>query len=173
MKTVILTSGPRGSGKSLYAETVRTHHPEITVVSRDQILIELFGSTSLNPYEGGHEYGFHTMLSMLREILSVDNPNTTILLDCWNGYSSDRIELIGKLRAMGADKVSCLQFLISADTCVEWFKKKPDNGGQPEYSIRNDHLHYYQKAATIEEDGFDEVFQINSNQLRFEDWPYI
>ena len=47
MKTVILTVGPRGAGKSNFCNQIVQSHSEIVLVSRDAILIELFGSIYL------------------------------------------------------------------------------------------------------------------------------
>lgn len=54
MRRVALTVGPRGSGKSSFCKGFIRSHPSVSLVSRDEILIELFGSTSLNPYAGEH-----------------------------------------------------------------------------------------------------------------------
>lgn len=168
MKTVLLTSGPRGSGKSKYINEISRDCPELAVVSRDEILISLFGSTCLSPYEGGHHYAHNVMFGKVRECLSENHPAELILLDCWNGYSGQRRSMISKLREMGAEKVICLYFSITEDLCVELFKLKADVGGSlSENSIRSDHELYYHHARDIQDDGFDEIIIINSNQLRF------
>lgn len=168
MKTVYLTSGPRGAGKTTYAEAFIKEHPEVAFVSRDEILIFLFGKTSLSPYEGGHDQAHSYMLGMLRKYLSADHPAETILLDCWNGYASERQKLIEKLRIMGADKVVCLFFHIPEQLCVEWFSKKSDVGFTDMFfadsAKRNRNL-FYHHARNIEDDGFDEIVHVNSNQL--------
>ena len=52
MNAVLFTSGPRGSGKSTYVKEEQVRYPDIITFSRDEVLISLFGKTSLNPYEG-------------------------------------------------------------------------------------------------------------------------
>lgn len=168
MKTVLLTSGPRGAGKSTYAENLVRQHPEIPLISRDKILISLFGGVELATYEGEHAYAEQQMFGELKRHLSKDCPTQTILLDCWNGYSYSRRELIQKSKEYGADKVICLFFLISENLCVDWFSKKPDIGFFDPFfanSTRNNRKIFYHYARDIEEDGFDEIVTINSNQL--------
>lgn len=170
MKTVYLTSGPRGSGKSEYVKSLAEYIPNVIVVSRDEILISLFGKTSLNPYHEEHEHAFSHMFGILKEYLSEYHPAEIIILDCWNGYSSERKELIKKLKDRGANKVSCIFFNISEDLCVEWYKQKPDTRTDSlyyEHFASRDYEHYYHHAKNIDEDGFDEIITINSNQLKF------
>ena len=51
MREVILTVGPRASGKSGFCERVLAFDSSIVFISRDKILTELFGKTSLSPYK--------------------------------------------------------------------------------------------------------------------------
>ncbi len=166
MKKVFLTSGPRGSGKSEYAKSIASQHPEISFISRDEMLISVFGKTMLDSYGGGHSYVEELIFEKIAEFLSEDNSTEIILIDCWNGYSSQRRNFIKKLKEFGADEVICLFFIITEDLCVEWFKKKPEaEGGLSEYSVRRDYNTYYSYAKDIEENGFDNIITINSNQL--------
>lgn len=50
MKTVFLTSGPRGAGKTTYVSLVKKVNPEVLVVDRDDLYIREFGATSFNAY---------------------------------------------------------------------------------------------------------------------------
>ena len=166
MQAVLLTSGPRGSGKSTYVKEEQVRYPDIITFSRDEVLISLFGKTSLNPYEGGHEYASKILFQKVQECLSLDAQKQTIILDYWNGFSSQREAIIKRLRDLGADKVFCLQFITPLETCIEWFKQKPDSDSHSEGSIRHDYRLYHEQARTIQEDGFDAVIQINPLQFQ-------
>ena len=173
MKRLILTSGPRGSGKSEYVRLIAKHHPEVTVISRDEILIELFGKTSLNPDEGGHEYAYSVMWARLKKHLSHENQTETVILDCWNGWSRGRRDIINQVKSLGADEVTCFYFLISIEVCISWFFQKADSRGYSEHSVRSDYALYYRESQNIQEDGFDKVVEIRSNQLRFPSFPFL
>ena len=167
MKRVFLTSGPRGSGKSTYLKKVLGNHPELTVISRDEIAISLFGSIYLDHYTGDFSYLQEIVFERVGKILA-ENNNATIILDYWNGYPGERKFIISKLKKLGADEVYCLYFEVPSAVCVEWFKKKTDAGSLPEASIRDDCELYYNLSRNIREDGFDEVFTINPLQGELE-----
>ena len=50
MRTVILTVGPRGSGKSTFCKKVIQLDPSIMMVSRDEIIKEHIGMTEIGWY---------------------------------------------------------------------------------------------------------------------------
>lgn len=167
MKTVILTSGPRGAGKSGFVDMILKQQPEIQLISRDAILMELFGDTALSPYTGGHEYAFCVMWDRIKETLNKykEGEDFTMILDCWNGYSQGRRHIVRRLREMGVDRVSCWYFITPADVCVRWFASKPDGDSLSPTSVRRDHGFYHQQAVNILDDGFDSVQEINPLQL--------
>lgn len=172
MKRVILTSGPRGSGKSTYVKSLALQHPEVVVVSRDEILLSLFGDTSIY-HRAGHDYALGMMFKELREYLSPEHPTSTIILDCWNWFSDERKDIIGTVRSFGADKVICFLFMVPAELCVQWFRQKPDIDTVSEDRIRLDHRLYYNDTHDIDRDGFDEVFFIQPAQLMFANFPFL
>jgi adenylate kinase family enzyme len=163
VKTVYLTSGPRGSGKSTFCKKVKALNPKLKVIIRDEILMELYGSTSLDPYSGGHYYAQEIIFNMIKKLLSAKG-KTNIIFDFWNGFPGERIAMIKRLKELGADQVFCWQFQVAADTCVKWFFQKPDSKGYSKSGIRNDYALYYEMAGNIEQDGFDKVFHIDPLQ---------
>lgn len=160
MKTIYLTSGPRGAGKSAYCKKVAVLNPEFKLIIRDEILVELFGTTSLSPYEGGHFHAQEVVFEMIEKLLSSAG-DINIVLDFWNGFPGERIAMIKRLKKLGADRVFCWQFQVAVDICVKWFFQKPDSKGYSESGIKKDHALYYEMAENIERDGFDKVFRIN------------
>ena len=168
MKRVILTSGPRGSGKTTYVESFLRINPEVKSLSRDGMLVELFGRTSINPYTGDHEYVHQTFLERIKEILDKSGENIEVVADYWNGWSSERRSLVGKFRDCGADRVICWKFVTPPDVCFDWFMKKSDVTGSPEHLkgyYEYDYELYHKTSENIEEDGFDKVYLINPLQL--------
>lgn len=163
MKTIYLTSGPRGAGKSTYCKKVALLNPDLKVIIRDEVLIKLFGKTSLSPYEGGHYYVQEVVIKMIKKLFD-SAINVNIVLDFWNGFSRERKAMIKKFKELEADRVFCWQFQVEVDTCVKWFFQKSDSEGYSESGIRSDHALYYEEAREINQDGFDKVFQIDPLQ---------
>ncbi len=124
MKTVILTVGPQGSGKSTYCDKVATIHPDIILLSRDKLLNEMFGDTWLDPYCGGHYVVMERLFEILSETLGTNTPQTTILLDCWNGSERERHQLLKKLRDLGAEKIIGWYFVTPLATTIQWFLRR-------------------------------------------------
>lgn len=172
MKTVILTSGPRGSGKSTFVDLVQKAHPDIKFMSRDKLLMEIFGKTGLDPYLGEHEYAKKVFQDKLKNVLA-EKGNFKLIVDYWNGFSSDRQSLIKMFRRYGAERVICWQFILPLDVCLGWFFKKSDSRGYTQDGISRDYKLYYQKARDIEEDGFNAVYYINPLQLTIPGFPLI
>lgn len=163
MKIVYMTSGPRGSGKSAYCKRVKALDPKLKLIIRDEILVELYGSTSLDSYSGGHYYAQEIIFSMIKKLLSARS-KMNIVLDFWNGFPQERVAMIKRLKQLGADRVFCWKFQVEVDTCVKWFFQKPDSKGYSKDGIRRDHALYYEMAAEIEQDGFDKVVKIDPLQ---------
>lgn len=172
MNIVYLTSGPRGSGKSTFINKVLTDSPNTVLISRDSVLVELFGQTSLSPYDGGHSFAQKVVFERIEECLK-SNDNAKIMLDYWNGFSSERRRLIRRLKELGADMVICWYFVVSFETCLKWFMLKKDSDGYNESMIRNDYNLFYEESSDIETAGFDGVIYINPRQLLLPSIPII
>ena len=65
MIIVYLISGTRGAGKSTYCKKITEKNPKICLISRDQILIDLFGQNQPNRHRKS------VFLSTLLLILSI------------------------------------------------------------------------------------------------------
>ena len=180
MREVILTVCTRAAGKSTFCENVVAIDPSIAYISRDQILIELFGSTNLSPYGGGHMYAIEKMWEAVQEkICSTEK----IILDTWNGNHGERQAIIRKLRQYGADRVVSWYFVTPLKFVEEWFWQKPgiaklsemrDRQGQglvfySEDAPRHDYNLFHKWASDIDLDGFDQVIRINPVAMRPED----
>ena len=111
---------------------------------------------------------------MVAEYLSSDP--ATILLDCWNGFDSERINITRKLRQYGADHIDAWRFITSEETCVKWFLKKEaarkDKDPKLIARLRNfdamrcrrDYKLYHSQEVTPEQ-GFDKITDVNPDQL--------
>jgi predicted kinase len=176
-KTVYLLVGPRGSGKSNYCDRMVSRQQDLAVVSRDAIMLQLFGSVHSNKYEGGHEYAFGVMQERLRTLLSAEN-GIRLVLDAWTGTSRERKALISVLREYGATRVIALYFITPVEYVEKWFWLKPkiarigemsEKHGQG-YTFfgddvpRRDHELFHRYAADIDSDGFDQVIRVNPLQ---------
>lgn len=173
MKIVILVSGPRGSGKSTYVDNIKKDYPETLLISRDKILIELFGTTVLSPYSGGHEYAREIVYKKIEKALTENNEKVKIIFDYWNGSSSERRIIIRRIRSYGADKIICWHFITELHIVNKWFYQKPDTQGYSDYAATHDYKLYHKQAKNIQDDGFDSVVLINPRQLTFPGFPLI
>ncbi len=121
MKHVILTVGPQCVGKSTFCNKIIQAHPEIILISRDAILMELFGKIYLDKYSGGHYIALEKMWEKVTEQLQKDS---LIILDCWNDSAEKRKTITEKLRSLGAQRIDAWYFVTPENTCVKWYMKE-------------------------------------------------
>ncbi len=171
---VYLLVGQRGAGKSVYAEKIVSQQPDVSIISRDAILKELFGSETSNPYSGELEHGGLIARDLLSEKLSTGT-NLKIIFDCWTGRSRERQTLSKWMRRQGAARVIALYFVTALPLVNEWFWKKPGIARAKEMKTRPDeglcffledapacdYELFHELASGIDSDGFDEVIRIN------------
>jgi predicted kinase len=172
--TVFLLVGPRGSGKSEYLKKIVGQQVGVSAVSRDEILIRLFGSVHSSPYTGELSVASMVLSRLLRRRLSTQT-NLKLVLEYWTGGSRERQRLMTELRKQGASKVVALYFVTPVELVSEWFWKKPGiakvsamKNPQPEGTVFfsesapfRDYELFHQFATEIDSDGFDEVIRIN------------
>lgn len=175
--TIYLLVGPRASGKSLYAKQLMKQDPGLQCVSRDEVLMRLFGSVHSDGYSGSPQIAKQIIDRLLRMKLGNSN-RLRLLLDYWTGTSRERQEMIYSLRKMGADRVIALYFKTHVEIVNEWFWKKPGIAKASEMKHRQgedvvfycedspirDYNLFHRYASGISEDGFDEVVQVDPLQ---------
>lgn len=173
-KSVYLLVGQRGSGKSSYAKRLLANQPELSHISRDEILVRKFGSADTNPYGGAQWYVLEVMHRLLRFVLRT-RPMVKIVLDCWTEDSKGRASLVQKLREYGATRVVALYFVTPREIVNSWFWLKPGIAKMEEMRSRNgenlvyfsadapsrDYDAFHRLAKKIDSDGFDEVIRID------------
>jgi len=173
-KCVYLLVGQRGAGKSYYAERILANQPELSLISRDEILVRKFGSTDTNPYGGAQWYALEVMHRLLRFVLRT-RPMVKIVLDCWTEDSKKRISLIQKLREYGANRVVALYLVTPREVVNSWFWLKPGIAKVEEMKSRSgenlvyfladapsrDYDAFHRLAQQIDSDGFDQVVRID------------
>ena len=174
LKEVILTVGPQGSGKSSFCEKAVALDPSLTLISRDKILYELFGSVFLDAYSGGHYHAYEVMWERVKEQVEATS-DSRIILDTWNGGSRERRAIIERLRELGVGRVVAWYFVTPVETVSEWFWNKPGIAKSSEMCARSgqgltffsdkapkhDYKLFHKWARDIDLDGFDEVVRIN------------
>ncbi len=160
-KTVFVTVGPRGSGKSTFCERIISKNPNVTLISRDKILMSLFGDVCLSPYSGGHQYAYSIMWKMVGEHLN--RSANILILDVWNGYFDERKYIIDFLRKLGAEKIIALYFITPVSSVEKWFWQKPEvvRSHYLDTSPVHDHILFHRLARGICSNGFDQVLNID------------
>lgn len=166
MKRVVLTSGPRGAGKSTYSKNFLKYRIQTKYISRDELMVELFGETSLSIYGGSWDYLYHVFGERVKSILEESEESLDLIVDCWNGSSSARKSLIKEFRGFGADRVIAWKFVTPKNLCLNWFMKKEDSKFYSERNFLSDYQLYYKTSKDIENDGFDKVYFIDGSQRR-------
>jgi hypothetical protein len=175
-KTVFLTVGPRGAGKSHYCKNVLVQNCGMVFVSRDEIMMQRYGTVH-TPYGAGHPEALETVRALLHQHLSGD-AGRDIVLDVWNGTSKERKELIAVSRSYGAEEVIALYFVTPVEYVERWFWLKPGVAKASEWKMRqgqecvffskdaprNDYELFHEWATDIDSDGFDRVLIVNPLQ---------
>lgn len=165
MKTVILTSGPQGAGKSTFCQQVVAESLGTSLVSRDDYLLEKYGTTVFYTYCFSPTDIHKDLFKIIKKELSQKD---TIIFDCWNGYSFERKFLIKEMRELNVDKIVCWKFLTPLNLCKKWyFEREKSNYWKPNYFT------YHRLSQNIKEDGFDSIRYINPLQLTFPGFPKI
>ncbi len=174
-KTVVLTVGPQGSGKSTFCDKIIANNQDITLISRDRILIDLVGSTYTDSYCVDHEYALEIMWKKVRSHLR-ESPHN-IILDTWNGCSEDRNDIIKCLRNLGVETIIAWYFITPVQYVERWFWEKPEVARTSEMRSKpgrvyfsddvpaKDYELFHRLALNIENNGFDEIIRINPLQL--------
>ena len=165
MKTVVLTSGPRGAGKSTFVDAYASRSLDVRVLSRDKLLVDLFETTTLDRYSGGHYLASKLFLEQVEQALHASE-DAKLIVDYWNGFSHDRRSLIREYTHLGAQKIVCWKFMTPKEVCVDWFMKKEDSAGYTTRMVKNDYDLYHQESQNILSDGFDQIHYINPLQLQ-------
>lgn len=173
-RCVYLLVGQRGAGKSSYAKRLLANQPELSFISRDEILVRKFGSTDTDPYGGVQWYVLEVLHRLLRFVLRT-RPMIKIVLDCWTEDSKGRASLVQKLREYGATRVVALYFVTPREVVDSWFWLKPGIAKMEEMGSRNgenlvyfsadaplrDYNAFHRLARHINSDGFDQVIRID------------
>ncbi len=167
MARIILTIGPQYAGKSTFCEKIVALDPSIQFVSRDRILIDLFGTVWLDPYTGGHHAAYEKMWRLIRTLLK-NNPDCLLLLDCWNGPNEDRKRIIEKLRRYGVTDVLGWYFVTPKKQCIEWsLLRDPPKDSDAERGRKQRAIHYgyiydnYHSQEVRGERGFASIMSVN------------
>lgn len=163
MNTVILTIGPRGAGKTTFCKEIVKQRPDVVLVERDAILVELFGSASLSPYSGAHRAGYEILSGKVRKLL--ESGSATVLLDTWNGFPREREILTEHVRSLGAEFVMGWHFITSEYVTTRQFIERERSSGfqgfSTERNARADYQLYHRQPVTLDQ-GFDVILEIDS-----------
>jgi predicted kinase len=174
LNEVILPIGPQGSGKSVFCEKALVTDPNLILISRDKILMELFGSVFLDSYSGGHYHASDVMWKKVRAQIQLTS-EFRIILDTWNGTKQERAGIIQKLRELGVKRIVGWYFITPVEMVSEWFWEKPEVAKSSDMRNRqgenltffsedapiHNHKLFHRWASKIDSEGFDEVVRIN------------
>ena len=171
MKEVFLTCGPQHTGKSFFCKKLVEENPGLIYLSRDEILIEKFGTTMLTAYGGGHHWAWQQLWGKVDHLFSEEG-DLKIILDAWNGGTDERKYIFKLIKKTGADKVSLLYFKTPYKNHQQYYlKEKPiEEGSTPHWTkvrrrngLRNCRHFYslFHSQPIFKENIFDRVYLIN------------
>lgn len=140
MIRAIVTVGAQGVGKTTLCEKVVSQHPEVVIVSRDQIFLDLFAVSEndrcLTDFDPRHTQIFETMWEFVAESFKKSHTQDVyLILDCWNRGEWDRRIITHSLRKLGADVVGAWHFITPFGTFNSWHKE--DSGGNSTTSLES------------------------------------
>lgn len=172
MKQVVLTIGPQYAGKSTYCEKIASERSDVAIVSRDKILIGMFGTVWLDSYTGGHTAALEAVWrEVAMHLRSADAKKKMLIVDAWNGPPDERATMVQKLRDLGAKNVVGWHFVTPLENCLAWsFEKDPIEIKNEWSKIRRDlrikkyeWVHKTFCGWGIEKEGvFDKVRRLNA-----------
>lgn len=120
---IVLSIGPRGSGKTTYCDRVIKHYPKVRIFSQDDAIRKQFGKLTFSQHEQvDMAFLWQAAFSFLR---SLDRESDAIL-DMNFMSKAERISSIIKAKMAGAQSISCWYFVTPLQASAEFFMKKPE-----------------------------------------------
>jgi len=172
MRRVIVTAGPQGCGKTTYSKKLIRLNSELQLVSRDEILEELYGTAWLSPYTGQHEFGQEVMWQRINEQLQ--KTEAFIILDTWSGSDQERKEITDRLRQLGADRIIGYRFTTPEQVALRWYIQRESRGKDfkhvrqltAPYRAEAYHHDYqlFHSYGVTKDQGFDVILNVNPLQ---------
>ena len=172
MKTVIMTVGPQGAGKTTFCEKAVVANPDIKLISVDTFFMEKFGKLGFDPYTGEVHYAWDCFWGHLAECVASMGSKATVLLDCWNPTKGARNRIRERLESYGAERVVAWYFVTTTQTCGRWFgarehaRRRTSLDLLQEMSSRNARIFHKDAEDVRQGVGFDAVHFIDPQQLR-------
>lgn len=198
MRCAALAIGPQGAGKSTFCKKMVEAEPGIVLVSRDAILLELFGSVyqeEENP--GAYEAAWKEMWRIVARHLGRSD-DVRLILDFWTQSARQRHAVVGTLQNFDFDRIEAWQFVTPAAVAMRWYfrrewqniqareqelrrRQRPEKGEEYYFKLRRAALHdrcqeyrkhwnYFISDEPLPEEGFDQVRQIDAQSPAFS-WP--
>jgi len=175
MKIVYLISGPRGSGKSTFAEMIKKNNPEVVVINEDEIKLAHFGSIYLDSDAGEHIFARYLLEQEIKKTVESAGNSAKIILDVWNGFSGSRSEIIRFLRRLEVECVICWYFIVPLNICLQWFRTKKDCDKYSDAMVTGDYNLFHKEADDIRswKDESIEDYSYYSSEGRFDGVCFI
>ena len=159
MSSIVLTSGPRGAGKTTYCNKYVKENPNFHLFSRDAVGRQFFGDQFFNPYLGASRYVFELLTEKLKkfELLSAKK-DLTLLVDYWNGSNKERYRFL-QMMSMYSENVTLAVFTTPHDKCVEQFFQR--EGKEKGWNPSKDYHLYHELLKGVEDLGFSKIVYVD------------
>jgi hypothetical protein len=127
VKQVILPIGPQYAGKSRFCKAIAHAFPNLVYVSRDDILVKMFGADwgYISPWQ--YFNALEQMYNVAFQALKMQD--VTIILDTWSETPIERQNFVGEVKANGAENVDAW-FFRTAKNLFPVVPKEDATGGR-------------------------------------------
>ena len=153
MKTAILTVGTRGSGKTTFCKKVKSLHPEVILLCRDDYFDEHFGRHTFDPLTGDIESAIESFWGYATKMILNSPVDSVFLIDFWTIYEFSRKKIIARLYDAGISEVRCWFFNTPLETNICWFIERetnvPNSKEFYEFCVRRDYWSFRENVSDI------------------------
>jgi hypothetical protein len=148
-KTICIPCGPRGAGKTNFANKVIQEHPEILYLNQDELCKEEFG-TVLLPVTYMMEFS-EILGRRIMKMICESSDDAKIIIDINAPDSNTRRGIVQYLRSLGADFIVCWHFITSYEQCLKWFAQKTasEKGTTNTSAFNKEYEQYHLNATDI------------------------
>lgn len=176
MCRAILADGPQGAGKTTFCREIARQRPDVLLIERDAIVIELYGPRAFDPYACSIDVACRVMWEKVRHAMESCDANT-VLVDAFHGSPTKRTRAGHKLRSHGATQVDLWYFTTHENTCVQQYMEREGERWRMKPALfdmnagccRRNYRTFHRMPIEIpdEESAFDSITFINPHQLTF------
>jgi predicted kinase len=176
MALVYFLSGPRGAGKTNFANRIRSEIPSILCFELDAKCKEKIGSIYFDPALAPmiKKIVLDLITGGIRKTIHETSTKGAAIIDVRNIRPRNRARIAEFIRSNGGERINCLFFTTPLQQCQEWFMCKPENerSGETIEDIADEYKEFHKQTTDINypqkrtytgnnPSGFDAIIRID------------